>query len=182
MPPKTRITKDLILQVAFDITQTEGIEVLNARYLAKRLECSTMPIFKCFSDMNALKLELKEKIDHYYDDFIHHYIEKENDLLTMSYAYVCFALKQRNLFGALFIQEVINTRTIQEVLQSSWNRETIEMTAKKYHLSTQESENLYRDIRFYSHGIATQIYGGNMILDEQEIYQLIHRAIEKFKI
>ena len=58
MPPKKRITKELILQKAFEIIHEEGIESLNARYLAKQLNCSTMPIFQSFQDMRDLKMEL----------------------------------------------------------------------------------------------------------------------------
>ena len=46
--------------------------------------------------------------------------------------------------------------------------------------STKESEILYRDIRFYTNGIATQIYGGNMALKEEEIQTLLKNAINKF--
>lgn len=180
MPPKTRITKELILQKSFEITKNEGIEYLNARYLAKKLSCSTMPIFKAFVDMKELKTELKTMIDQYYDDFIHQYIDKTNYLFTMSFAYVCFALKERNLFGALFVNEFIQIRSVEEVIHSPWNRETIEYTAKQYQISIQESENLYRDIRFYAHGIATQIYGGNIALSEEDIQLFLHHAIEKF--
>ena len=180
MPPKTRITKELILQKSFEITKNEGIEYLNARYLAKNLSCSTMPIFKVFGDMNELKTELKKMIDDYYDQFIHRYIDKNNYLYTMSYAYIHFAVKEQKLFGALFINEFIQTRSIDEVIQSPWNRETIEFTAKQYQISIEESERLYRDIRFYAHGIATQIYGGNIVLSEKEIQALLNNAIEKF--
>lgn len=61
---KTRITKELIIEKSFEITKSEGIENLNARYLAKQLNCSTMPIFKVFNDMNELKFELKKKLMH----------------------------------------------------------------------------------------------------------------------
>jgi len=180
MPPKTRITQELILQTSFDISRNEGIEYLNARYLAKNLSCSTMPIFKAFADMNELKTALKKKIDQYYDDFIHQYIDKNNYLYTMSLAYVLFALKERHLFGALFVHEFIQTRSVDEVIHSPWNRETIECTANQYHITVKESEDLYRDIRFYAHGIATQIYGGNIALSQEEIQFLIENAIEKF--
>ena len=180
MPPVTRITRELILQKSFKITQKEGIEALNARYLAKQLSCSTMPLFKVFNDMTALKSALKTVIDNYYDQFILAYLDQDNYLFTMSYGYICFALKERNLFGALFVDEFINPRTMSQVIDSPWNRETIEYCATQYHLSLQESEALYRDIRFYSHGIATQIYGGNIILTESEIQTLLLNAIEKF--
>lgn len=180
MPPKARITKELILQKSFEIVRNEGIEFLNARYLAKNLGCSTMPLFKVFKDMGELKSELKIVIDNYYADFISHYLDKNDYLLTMSFAYINFALKERTLFGALFVNEFITQRTIQEVIQSSWNRETIEYSSKKYEISIPQSEALYRDIRFYAHGIATQIYGGNIVLTEQEILNLLENAIEKF--
>ena len=97
MPPKTRITKELIIEKSFEITKSEGIENLNARYLAKQLNCSTMPIFKVFNDMNELKFELKKKIDAYYNDFILAHLDKNNYLYTMSFAYIDFAIKEMNL-------------------------------------------------------------------------------------
>lgn len=180
MPPKTRITKELILKTAFDIVRREGIESLNARYLAKELCCSTMPIFKIFTDMAGLKTELNQVIDDYYNHFINRYLDKSHLLSTTSFAYINFALKERNLFEALFVKEFIQTRSVREVLDSSWNRETIELTAREYNISISESENLYRDIRFYSHGIATQLYGGNIALTEEEIKTLLENAVTKF--
>lgn len=180
MPPKTRITKELILQKSFEITKNEGIEYLNARYLAKKLNCSTMPIFKSFNDMNDLKKELKKIIDDYYEAFIAKHLDKNNYLYTMSLAYIYFALEEKQLFGSLFVNEFIETRSMAEVINSSWNRETIEHTAKQYHLTLEASETLYRDIRFYAHGIATQIYGGNIALSQEEIKSLLKNAIEKF--
>ena len=38
MPPKTRITKEVILNKSFEIAQEEGVESLNVRYLAKKIE------------------------------------------------------------------------------------------------------------------------------------------------
>jgi len=180
MPPRARITKELILQKSFEITRNEGIAYLNARYLAKNLSCSTMPIFKSFSDMDELKRELKKMIDEYYDHFINQIVDKNDYLLTMSFAYIQFALKEKHLFEALFVNEFVKKRSVNEVIHSPWNRETIEYTAKQYHITIQESENLYRDIRFYTHGIATQIYGGTIALSQEEIQWLLKNAIEKF--
>lgn len=180
MPPKARITKELILEQAFEITRNEGIEYLNARSLAKALACSTMPIFKVFKDMNDLKGALKKMIDQYYDHFINQYLDKSNYLFSISYAYINFALHEPKLFQTLFITEFIQTRSIDEVINSSWNRETIEASAKQYQISISESEALYRDIRFYAHGIATQIYGGNIALSKEEIQSLLNNAITKF--
>lgn len=180
MPPKKRITKEKILEKAIDIVHEEGIEKLNARYLAKELKCSTMPIFQAFQDMNELKMNVKTQIDDYYTKFIIQHLDKQDYLFTMSFAYINFAKNERNFFGALFVNPLLDSRTVQEVIDSPWNRETIECTAKQFQISVQKSEELYRDIRFYAHGVATQLYGGNMTLSEEEIKMLLRHAIWGF--
>ncbi len=55
MPPKARITRDMILDAAFDLVRAEGHEALNVRTLAKRLGCSTQPILYNFAAVEELK-------------------------------------------------------------------------------------------------------------------------------
>ena len=51
MPPKARITKEMILNTALDLTRQSGFETVNARSVAGRLQCSTRPIFTCYENM-----------------------------------------------------------------------------------------------------------------------------------
>ena len=44
MPPKQRITREMILECAFVMFLSEGMETVNARSVAKALGCSTQPI------------------------------------------------------------------------------------------------------------------------------------------
>ena len=55
MPPKPKITKDMILNTVLKITREMGFEAVNARSVAGRLECSTRPIFTCYKNMEELK-------------------------------------------------------------------------------------------------------------------------------
>lgn len=48
MPPKPKITKDMILSAVLELTQETGFETVNARSIAKKLQCSTRPIFTCY--------------------------------------------------------------------------------------------------------------------------------------
>ena len=51
MPPKQRITREMILESSFSMFCREGMENVNARSVAKALGCSTQPIFSYFSDL-----------------------------------------------------------------------------------------------------------------------------------
>ena len=41
MPPKAKITKDMILNAAFEVARETGADHINARTVAKKLNCST---------------------------------------------------------------------------------------------------------------------------------------------
>lgn len=41
MPPKVKITKEMVLNAAFEITRVDGIEAINAKNVAAYLKCST---------------------------------------------------------------------------------------------------------------------------------------------
>ncbi len=56
MPPKVKITKEMILNTVLDITREVGFEAVNARSIASKLQCSTRPIFTCYENMNELKM------------------------------------------------------------------------------------------------------------------------------
>ena len=58
MAPKVKVTKGQILTAAVNIVRRDGIGALNARDLAKRLNCSTQPIFSCYSTMEKLKTDV----------------------------------------------------------------------------------------------------------------------------
>lgn len=181
MPPQTKVTKEAIVDQAYRIIKEEGIEQLNARYLATKLGCSTQPIFKNFKNMEELKQFVKVKIDACYDAFIKEHTNLEDQLFTTATAYIHFANQEKYLFGALFVHSLIESRNIREVLTSTWNLETIDHCQKQYSISKKQAENLYRDVRFYSHGIATQLYAGTIILSEGEIEELVKNAIDRFK-
>lgn len=55
MPPKAKITKEMILNTVLDITREAGFESVNARSISGRLQCSTRPIFTCYENMDELK-------------------------------------------------------------------------------------------------------------------------------
>ena len=48
MPPKVKITKEMIIDAAFEIARSEGAENINARTVSKKLGCSTQPVMYHF--------------------------------------------------------------------------------------------------------------------------------------
>lgn len=60
------ITKENILKAGFLIIKEEGDNKLNARNLAKKLSCSTQPIYDSFKNMNVFHEELVNYVRKFY--------------------------------------------------------------------------------------------------------------------
>lgn len=102
MPPKAKITKEMILDVAFDIVQREDIDKVTTRSISQQLSCSIQPVLYYFATVEDIKREVYQKADEYHTNYI---VNMENDygnpMLAIGVNYIKFAIEERNLWGCL---------------------------------------------------------------------------------
>ena len=173
-----KFSKDIIMNKMVEYIRENGIQSFTVRDVAKYIGCSTQPLFRLYTNTEELKKDLKRYLHDDYDRFIDKYINKEDYLFTISYAYALYAKDVPNIFRTLFITDIAGTRTIEEVLNSSWNRQTIECMSNQYSISISDSEKVYRDVRFFTHGIATQLCIRSISVSEDELKYLIRHMID----
>ena len=54
MPPKTRITAEMIVDAAVEVVRQSCFESVNARTVSAQLHCSTQPVMYHFSTIDNL--------------------------------------------------------------------------------------------------------------------------------
>lgn len=172
-----KFSNEYVMNSLVKYIKENGIERFNVRDVAKYIGCSTQPLFRLYDNTDNLKKILKVYLHKDYEEYISKYVDKNDYLLTISYGYAMYAKEVPNAFRTLFITELAGTRTIKEVIDSSWNRDTIEAMAIQYHLSISDSEKIYRDVRFYTHGIACQLSCNSINIDRKELLLLIKNMI-----
>ena len=101
MPPTAKVTREIILSAALDITRREGFDAVNARSLAARLGCSTRPIFTCYENMEAVKADFLEYAFAFYEQRATAWGEGEDPFLALPLTYLRFAREEPLLFRAL---------------------------------------------------------------------------------
>ncbi len=178
MARKIKFTKEDILNKSVDFIKKFGYSKLTVRELSKYVGCSTGPIFKNYTNFDEYKDDLKTYLRKDYTSFINQYIDKEDYLFTISFAYALYAKKEPNVFSSLFMTDLAGSRTVNEVINTDRNRETIMSMVSKYNISLEKAERIYREVRFYTHGIATQLCVKSIILTEDEIKYLIMNNIK----
>ncbi len=116
MPPRKQINKQQIIEKAFEIVRSEGYPSLSARKLAKKLNCSTQPIYQTFADMKELKIELIKKAQEKMISYIVDTSDKSLPLeLAYILAYIQFAGEEKYLFQMIFTSDGLNLSGINKL-------------------------------------------------------------------
>ena len=106
MSKEVKITKDMILEAAFDIVREKGLEEVSNRSIAKRLECSIRPIYYQFNNSDELKRELYNKIEKYFYKYImDNMIDNIPYYRQVGINYIKFAREEKNFFKILFMSK-----------------------------------------------------------------------------
>ena len=171
-------SKEDILEKSVNFIKEYGYSKLTVRELAKYVGCSTQPLFRNFENFDVYKKELKGYLRKDYESFIAKYVNKNDYLYTISYAYALYAKEEPNIFFAMFMADLAGSRTVKEVLDTDRNKETIIAMTKQYNISLEDANKIYRDVRFYTHGMATQLCVNSIKLSEKEIKELIKNNIK----
>lgn len=61
MPAVRKVSKEQIIDAAVEVLRDDGFSAINARSVAKKLGCSTQPIYFSFKSMEELKSALTER-------------------------------------------------------------------------------------------------------------------------
>lgn len=89
--PKQRITKEMVVEAAFEIARKEGAEKVIVKNIAERLGCSVQPIYSYCSNMEGLREELVERTRAFMKDYIASRLERTNYFWSMGQAQIHFA-------------------------------------------------------------------------------------------
>ena len=61
VPAARKVSKDEIIDAAVEVLRDSGFSAVNARSVAKKLGCSTQPIYFSFKNMDELKAALTQR-------------------------------------------------------------------------------------------------------------------------
>lgn len=181
MPPKVKVTQDQIIQAAMDIVRESGIDALNARALAKQLDCSIQPIFKNFETMGSLKQALLEKAQKIYDAYTQKGMQNSNPFLGIGLGYIQFAQEEKNLFKLLFMTNEFKQTSLIQIIKDDENQEVVKLVAQLSGLSLILSEQLFIDVWLITHGIASMCATNDIELSLDEVTTILRDAFAGFK-
>ena len=174
MPTKIRISKDMILDAAFEIVRQYGMEKLSNRELANKLKCSIRPIYYQFENVEEMQKELYIKIEKYFYEFLlDNMIDGIPQYKQVGINYIKFAKKENKLFQTLFMSET-GLRPDAFVSKAGDDYKEIEKLVKiSTHLKEDDIKDFHTKMWIFCHGIATLVANNTINLTDDQIQQLL---------
>lgn len=179
MPTTIRITKEMILNAAFDITRNEGIEKLSNREIAKKMNCSIRPIYYQFKNSEELYKELYNKINSYFYDFImKNIVDDIPHYKQIGINYIKFAQEETNLFKVLFMSPARNLpNTFVETDKTSFAG-VVAAIKLSTHLSDKGIKSFHTKMWIFVHGIATLTVSRSFKFTDEQIKDLLSQEFQ----
>ena len=178
VPPKAKITKEMIVDAAFEIVRNEGVENINARTVSEKLNCSTQPVMYHFATIEALKKTVYAKADRYHSEYLLHIHNPQKGVMSgIGLNYIRFAIEEPHLFRFLFQSNGFNGTSLPEMIDSAELTPFISAMQEAVRGgSIEQVKEIFLTIFLFAHGYASLIANNSLAYDEDLIEAHLERA------
>ncbi len=161
--PKQKIKREDILKAAVEIVRKEGLCGLNARRIARELNCSTQPVYSQFRNMEELMSVLRKEAEIEYRQRIDRYLAESGRSRYEAYGmgYVRFAREEKGLFRFLNTGE---RHGDHQTVDDPYLGDIIAEMKQLYGMDEKRARAFHSDMSIYSSLFATAVSSANTSL------------------
>ncbi len=181
MPAIKKVSREEIIDAAVELLREGGVASINARSVAKKLGCSTQPIYLSFQNMDELKDAMTQRAialhtRHVRDSFRSHEdhsscYSQYSGYSSYGMGFVKFAAQEKYLFRWLYLDGKQFGTYQDDVLLS----EIIAAIMTEYGYTEEIAQKLHQDMTYYSYGLAILANTGHLNLTDEELLASFRR-------
>ena len=175
MPAAKKVSKDKIIDAAIEVLRDGGFSAVNARSVARKLGCSTQPIYLSFQSMEELKVALTERAIEMHTQRVRDSLRAHegNDSRYSSYGmgFVRFAAEEKQLFRWLYLESDGQKPLQQDVLLP----EILETIVQEYGYDLDTARRLHQDMTYFSYGLAILANTDQLSLEGDQLRRAFQR-------
>ena len=181
MGRKTQITREMILEAAYELLDEAGSSSVAIKLIAERLGCSTQPVSWQFGSMTELKKELYVYASHKVFGGLEEKMQGKDAIeafFISGIRYLSIACDHPNVFRFLNVDDTMDTigeRIYGEasLFSFQFDEEAVKIFASQYDVPESQIEEMVRDTVIYTHGLALMIIFDGRKLPKKEACRMV---------
>lgn len=178
--PKQRITKEMVVDAAFEIAREEGLEKATVKTIAEKLGCSVQPIYSYCQNMNGLRNDVAEKARTFIQEYVGKSVDKKDLFRSTGHAYIQIAKEEPHIFRIYLSQERKGISSLDELYRAETNPAVAKVIAEELHISVSAAKKLHLNMLIYTIGIGTIFSATSSSISENEIFAQQELAYQAF--
>ncbi len=178
--PKQRLTKEMVVDAAFEIARREGIEKATVKTIAEKLGCSVQPIYSYCRNMDGLRKDVAEKARGFVLEYVRNAIDKNDLFRSTGRAYVKLAKEEPSLFRLYLFQERKNIASLDDLYRTEANSAVARLLAEQFGIPVSAAKGLHLHMLIYTIGIGTIFSVTAASMSEEEIFCQQEQAYQAF--
>ena len=175
MPAVRKASREQIIDAAVAVLRDDGFSAINARSVAKKLGCSTQPIYFSFKNMDELKAALTERAIELHTQRVRDSLRAHegSDSRYSSYGmgFVKFAAEEKQLFRWLYLEGKQLGPYQNDVLLP----EIIAVIVEEFGYSEEVARRFHQDMTYFTYGLAILANTDHLRLTEPELREAFRR-------
>ena len=175
MPAAKRVSRDQIIDAAVDVLRDGGFSAVNARSVAKKIGCSTQPIYFSFKSMDELKAALTERAIQMHTQRVRDSLRRHegNDSRYSSYGmgFVKFAAEEKQLFRWLYLEG----QQLGPYQSNILMQEIIGVIVDEFGYTEDVARRFHQDMIYFTYGLAILANTDHLHLTEPELREALRR-------
>lgn len=176
MPPKPKISREMILEAAYAIARERGIDSVSARTIAERLGCSTQPVLYCFDHVEDIRREVYRMADEYQTACLMHVPDDMDPMTAMGLNYIRFAAREKPLFRLLCQSDSFHGQSITELIDMPELTPVLAVLRQEAGLTEEQTKKVFKALFLLVHGWASMLANNTMEYREAEIIPMLEMA------
>ena len=178
--PKQRITKEMVVDTAFEIARNSGMEQVMVKNIADKIGCSVQPIYSYCKNMDGLKQDVIQQVNRFIQKYAVSHINKDDLFRSTGKSYIQLAQEEPYLFRIFILHQREGISSLNDLYQSEANPHTAEIIAKELNISVERAKQLHLNMLIYTIGIGTIFSVTTPGISTDEIYTQQEVAYEAF--
>lgn len=178
--PKQRITKETVVNAAFEIARNSGMEQVMVKNIADKIGCSVQPIYSYCKNMDSLRQDVVEQTNRFIQEYIAAHIDKDDLFRSTGRLYIRLAQEESHLFRIFILHQRKGISSLNDLYQSETNPHVAEVIASDLHISVAQAKQLHLNMLIYTIGIGTIFSVTTPGISADEIYIQQEAAYEAF--
>lgn len=178
--PKQKITKEMVVEAAFALARSGGLEQVTVTDIAKKLACSVQPIYSYCHNMDGLRNDVAARARQFTQSYVAARIDRQNPFRSTGQAYLQLAKEEPHILKMFLFQNRTGMASLDDLYRSEASPGMAQIISDALHIGTEQAKQLHLDMLIYTIGIGTIYSVATPGIPAEEIYARQERAYQIF--